>query len=116
MNIDEAEKHGYELKVVDKHYNDNKEQVITFEVCTAGDYEDTDELPIYSDYVHGKHLPGYFAYKDTLVVGVKTQVRNNVLDDSEIETSDEAWKNDSAWDNKFKADGYVTFDDADGYY
>ena len=62
-----------------------------------------------SDYVHGKHLPGYFAYKDTLVVGVKTQVRNNVLDDSEIETSDEAWKNDSAWDNKFKADGYVTF-------
>ena len=25
-------------------------------------------------------------------------------------------RNDSVWDNKFKADGYVTFDDADGYY
>lgn len=115
MNIDEAEDLGFEFKVLNHFINDEQKETIIFEVRTPGDYADDITAANYDDYIRGKHMPGYFGYKDTLVVGVKTTVRNNILDTEKIDFTDDYWK-DPVWDEEFKADGYVTMDDVNGDY
>ncbi len=116
MNIDQAKSLGWQIEVIQNYVNDEKQQVVVLEICTSGDYCDDVTLPTYQDYVDGKHLPGYFGYKDTIVVGIKTKVRNNVKENTTIDYEDAKWGANSVWDENFKADGYVTIDDVSGFY
>ena len=115
MTRKEAEDAGFVFKVINNHVNNENRQLITFEIITPGDFGTDDKLPTYQDYVDGKHMPGYVGCDETFVIGVKTKVRNNILDDSEINTTEDFW-NDSVWDKEFKADGFTTVDDVNGDY
>ncbi len=115
IGIDEAKSLGWEIEVIKNEVDDNNQQTIVFEICTAGDFTDG-TLPTYQDYVDGKKVPGYFGYKDTIVVGVKTEVRNNTENTTEINYTNTEWSQNSVWDKEYKADTYVTVDDSNGYY
>ena len=76
MTLDDATAKGFEFKIASRHINAEKQEVITFEIRTPGDYgADPSGATYYEDFLKGgKKLPGYFGYKDTLVVGIRTKV------------------------------------------
>ena len=99
---------GYEIKM-EEEIDENGRQILILEILTPGDFED-DETPNYIDYVAGKHLPGWFGYGDTMVLGFKTEIHNNMEDDSDI------LNGEAFWDNDYKADSYTALEDIDGEY
>ena len=110
MTINEMKEMGYEFRIKSDSRDADGNEVLVFEIITAGDYTSNDTAPSYYDFVHGKHLPGYFGADETLVLGIKTIVTNNVLTAETIPTGE------NYWDENFKADSYVTFDDVSGSY
>ncbi|MDE6723164.1 MAG: hypothetical protein K2J55_03095, partial [Eubacterium sp.] len=110
MSFSELEDNGYTVNILSDSRDADGNEVLVFEIITAGDFTDPDVIPTYSDYVHGKHLPGYFGADDTLILGIKTLVTNNYFPPSSVLTGEDYW------DEAFKADSYVTFDDLSGSY
>ncbi|MDE6111187.1 MAG: hypothetical protein K2F65_04635, partial [Eubacterium sp.] len=110
MSLSELYDNGYTVNIVSDTRNSDGNEVLVFEIITSGDFTDPDVEPTYSDYVHGKHLPGYFGADDTLVFGIKTIVTNNVLPPNSVLDGKDYW------DEAYKADSYVTFDDLSGSY